>query len=189
MDPREHWRDEPPVGTTSSAHGLSLKNLAIVIIVLQVLIAALTYPFMPEMVPSHWDAAGQVNGYMPKLWNAVFAPGLSVLIFLVMRGLISSPRLGSVESQHALNKYGDRFLIVILLFLLVLQGTTSAFALGYRTDIVYVINIAVALLLIVLGNSMGKLRRNFWIGIRTPWTLASGSVRSPLPWQRLLPCE
>ena len=41
--------------------------LAVLIIIVQILISIVTYPFMPNSVPSHWDASGQVNGYLPKL--------------------------------------------------------------------------------------------------------------------------
>ncbi len=37
----------------------------------------------------------------------------------------------------------------------------------------FVIDLAVSALFIFIGNYLGKVRRNFWLGIRTPWTLAS----------------
>ncbi len=56
--------------------------IALVIIGLQIAVATGTYPFLPSTIPSHWDAAGNVNGYMHKLANAVLIPLLSIGIFL-----------------------------------------------------------------------------------------------------------
>jgi uncharacterized membrane protein len=52
--------------------------LTLLIIVAQVLISLGTYPFLPDSVPSHWNAAGQVNGYLPKWINAVLYPAISL---------------------------------------------------------------------------------------------------------------
>jgi uncharacterized membrane protein len=180
MDPRDRNDDGQIEKRESGSSWLSAKRLALIIIGLQILLAVVAYPFMPERVPSHWNMLGQVNGYMPRFWSAVFLPGMSIVLYVVLRGLvILGPRLGSVESQQILKKYVDRFLVVLLLFLLVVQGTTTGVALGYRIDVVYVINVAAGLMFIVLGNYMGKIQRNFWAGIRTPWTLASDVV-----WER-----
>lgn len=73
-----------------------LTYLAILIIALQILISLVTYPFLPPMVPSHWNAAGQVNAYMPKLLNAMLFPLMSIGLYIIIRGLyVISPRLGN----------------------------------------------------------------------------------------------
>ncbi len=153
--------------------------LAISIIVIQVLVAVVTYPFMPPIVPSHWDAAGNVNGYTPRLLNAILLPGISIVLFLLLRFLPSvSPKLSN-QSQRSNKNVINLFLVAILLFMLVVQMTTTAIALGAHIDITIIISLALSLLFIFLGNYMGKLRRNFWGGIRTPWTLTNETV-----WER-----
>ena len=154
--------------------------LALSIIVAQILVSIGTYPFLPAIVPSHWDASGQVNGTMPKWLNAILYPGISIVLFLVLRGLVQiGPSLGGSSARRANKAIVNLILVAILLFMLVVQLTTTAIALGVRIDITLIISLALSLLFIFLGNYMGKLRRNFWAGIRTPWTLASETV-----WER-----
>jgi len=153
--------------------------IALVIIGLQIAIAAATYPFLPAVVPLHWDAAGNVNGYMPRLMNAVFVPLLSIGLFLLLRFVsLLSPRLND-QDPRTTQKIVGLVLIGILLFMLIIQMVTLAVPLGVPINVSFVINLAVSILFIFIGNYLGKVRRNFWIGIRTPWTLASEVV-----WER-----
>lgn len=57
---------------------------ALGIIVVQILVSVIIYPFMPAQVPSHWNAAGQINGYMPRLSNAIFVPAMSLGIYVLL---------------------------------------------------------------------------------------------------------
>ncbi len=147
--------------------------LALLIIVAQVLISAGTYPFLPASVPSHFDASGQINGYMPKLVYAILFPGMSILLFIILRFAMQvGPNLGYRNQRRANTQIVSLILVGILLFMLVIQLLTTAYALGAHVDISLVVELAVSVLFIFLGNYLGKLRRNFWAGIRTPWTLA-----------------
>ena len=172
-----------PTGSTSkiqpSAPYRSTTIVALVIIGLQIVISAGTYPFLPPIVPSHWDAAGNVNGYLPKLTNAVLFPVLSLGIFLLMRLLLAAgPRLSN-QDPRTTQRISSLILTGILLFMLIIQIITLAIPLGVPINISFVINLLVSVLFIFIGNYLGKLQRNFWAGIRTPWTLASDVV-----WER-----
>ena len=161
--------------TSSFFNGTTI--LALLIIAAQILISAGTYPFLPPMVPSHFDAAGNVNGYLPKLVNAILLPGISIVLFLVLRFITQiGPNLGYRNQRRANTQVVNLILVGILLFLLVIQLLTTAYALGAHVDISLVVFLAIAVLFMFLGNYMGKLRRNFWAGIRTPWTLASDNA-------------
>lgn len=154
--------------------------LAILIIVAQIIISIAMYPFMPDSVPSHWNAAGQVNGYLPKLVNALLFPLMSIGIYALVRVLMTvGPRLGYQNQRLASIRVVNLILDGVLLFILILQLTTTAIALGVPIDLPFVICLSISVLFIFLGNYMGKLHRNFWAGIRTPWTLASDVV-----WER-----
>lgn len=154
--------------------------LALLIIAAQIITSIVTYQFLPPQVPSHWNAAGQVNGYMPRLLYVIFEPAISIFLFLLIRGLMRiSPTLGQANARRANTAIVNIILVGILLFMLILQLTTTAIALGAHIDVTLIVSLAVSVLLMFLGNFMGKLRRNFWAGIRTPWTLASETV-----WER-----
>jgi len=162
----------------SAPHRLTTR-IALIILGLQIVIAAGTYPFLPARVPAHWDIAGKVNGYLPKLPNALLIPCLSVGIFLLLRVLLpTSPRLSN-QDPRTTQRIIDLLLIGILLFMLVVQTIMLAVPLGLPVNVVVVIHLAVSALFIFIGNYLGKLQRNFWAGIRTPWTLASDIV-----WER-----
>jgi uncharacterized membrane protein len=177
MEPSDHAGDKV-TPTSSFFNGTTI--LALLIIVAQVLVSAGTYPFLPPMVPSHFDASGQVNGYLPKLVNAILLPGISILLFLILRFATQvGPNLGFRNQRRANTQVVNLIMVGILLFMLVIQLLITAYALGAHVDISLVVCLAVSLLFIFLGNYLGKLRRNFWVGIRTPWTLASDIV-----WER-----
>jgi uncharacterized membrane protein len=97
---------------------------------------------------------------------------LSVGIYLLIRFVAAaSPRLGSRSSSAANTQVRTVVLVAVLLFELIVQLCVTAISLGMRLDILFALNLAMAVLFIVIGNFMGKMRRNFWMGIRTPWTL------------------
>jgi uncharacterized membrane protein len=176
MDATEHDADKITPRRPAYA---GAQRLAWLIIALQILISLVTYPFMPERVPSHWDIYGQVDGYLPRLANAVLVPAISIGLYLLLWLLTRySPRLGQ-QSQRATAEVTNLIVVGILLFLLIVQLAVDAIALGVPLSIPFVISLCISLLFMFLGNYMGKLRRNFWAGFRTPWTLASETV-----WER-----
>ena len=148
-------------------------------IALQIVVSCVTYPFLPEQVPSHWNAAGQIDGYMPKLANAILLPAISIALYLFIQLLIRySPRLGQ-QNQRTSLEVVNLIIVGVLVFLLIVQLSITAIALGMAISIPFVISLCLSVLFLFLGNYMGKLRRNFWAGFRTPWTLASDTV-----WER-----
>jgi uncharacterized membrane protein len=153
--------------------------LAIAIMAIQVIVSLASYPFLPARVPTHWNAAGQIDAYAPKWVNAVMFPLMSIGIYILIRGLVAiSPKLGN-QNPRTNREVINLFLVGILLFMLVIQLLVTTISLGFPVNVTLVVSLAISILFIFLGNYMGKLRRNFWGGIRTPWTLASDSV-----WER-----
>jgi uncharacterized membrane protein len=174
MDPIEDH-----LATPVSSSSCSFITFAAIVIALQILISVISYPFLPDQVPSHWNILGQVDGYMPKLVAAILFPAISLLMAVLVRGLIMiGPRLGRAN-QHATLKYTDYILAAILLFTLAIQLLTIEVALQLPVDVPFTLNLLLSLLFIVIGSCLGKVRRNFWAGIRTPWTLVSDTV-----WER-----
>lgn len=153
--------------------------LAWLIIGLQILVSLVTYPFMPDQVPSHWNINGQVDGYLPKQVNAILLPAISIGLYLLIWLLTHySPRLGN-QNRRATAEVTNLIIVGVLLFMLILQLAATAIALGVPLNMSFIVSLCLSVLFIFLGNYMGKLRRNFWAGFRTPWTLASETV-----WER-----
>lgn len=163
----------PPTSPRSSTW------VAISIICMQLIIALIAYPFLPPIVPSHWNAAGQIDGYMPKLFALALFPVMSTAIYVFIRFIIGlGPVLGR-QSQRANLQIVNLILIGELLLFLVIELITIAAAFHIVLNILFILNIILSIFFIFIGNYLGKLRRNFWAGIRTPWTLANDTV-----WER-----
>ena len=138
------------------------------------LASAILYERLPERVPTHWNLRGEVNGFTSKPFGPFAMPVVMAGLFLVLMALpVISPRGFRFEGFRAV--WGTLQSAVLGLLLLVHILALLA-ALGKPVDMTRVIEAGVGFLLVVLGNLLGKVRRNFFIGIRTPWTLASEEV-------------
>ncbi len=149
-------------------------------IALQIIVSLVAFPFLPDRVPIHWNAAGQVDGYASKWFNLLFYPLMSIGIVVLVRGLMAiAPKLNN-QGQSTNLKFANIVIAGVVLLFLIIQLATIAIAFNMPVDVTFVIDLAVSLLFIVMGNFLGKIRRNLsGVGIRTPWTLANDTV-----WER-----
>lgn len=135
---------------------------------------AVAYPQLPNIVPMHWDIQGHVNGWGPKWWLFLTGPGAMLFMVLMFSALPwLSPKKFEVDSFCATYLYIMVALVALLAYahLLILFS-----ALGVVVDVSRALEGGVCLLIALLGNVLGKVRRNFFIGIRTPWTIANEQV-------------
>jgi immunity protein, SdpI family len=133
--------------------------------------AALSWSHAPDRIPVHWNVAGEVDRYGGKFEGLLLVPLMALGLYLL---LLFLPRLdpGYVNYQ----KFATPYLVIrwsLLVFLSVIYGATLMSAFGRPVDIGAIVPCAVGLLFIVLGNFMGKIRPNWFVGVRTPWTLSS----------------
>ncbi len=137
-------------------------------------ITALLYPKMPSSVPVHWGMDGQADGFMPKPWGPFFLP-LTIFALAVVFGVIRaiSPKEAPI---HRFERVYSIFTAATLAFLLVLNVVANLIATGSTVNMANVVFLAMGGLFVVLGNYMGKVTRNYFVGIRTPWTLANEEV-------------
>jgi uncharacterized membrane protein len=149
--------------------------VSLIVILAATIVSVVVYPQLPEMAASHWDANGQVNGYMPRFWAAFLMPLMSIgLLFL----LLAVPSIDPLKANIAkFRNYYNAFVMVVIVFMLIIHGITLAWNLGYdQFNIGNAIVPAVGLIFIFAGIMMAKAKRNFFIGIRTPWTLSNDTV-------------
>ncbi|HET6656237.1 MAG TPA: SdpI family protein [Gammaproteobacteria bacterium] len=136
--------------------------------------AAWFYPQLPEMVPTHWNAAGQPNDYTAKPWGPFILPLVMLGTWILLSVLPPiAPR--GYRLDRFIRTYGI-LMLAVLAALLVLTIVMLLAAAGAEFNSTRVAFIVIGALFVVLGNYLGKLRKNFFIGIRTPWTLASDEV-------------
>lgn len=131
-------------------------------------------PTLPDRIPTHWNAAGEIDGWGGRM-TALILPlaGLGLnLLFTVL------PKIDPRRENYArfAGAYGAFRLIFALFWLgMVLLTLYSAYE-PAALDAGRLIPAAVGLLFCVLGNYMPKFKPNYFVGIRTPWTLSSETV-------------
>lgn len=132
------------------------------------------YTQMPEQMATHWNSQGEVDGYMSKFWGLFFMPlvitGLTIL-FLVI------PRIDPKKENIArFRKYYDGFIVLLILFMVAVHIQGMLWNTGIRINPNAVFPVGIGVLFYYIGILMENAERNWFIGIRTPWTLSSDRV-------------
>ncbi|MGO8970654.1 MAG: SdpI family protein [Myxococcaceae bacterium] len=158
------------------------RTLALCALVGDSVLSVVLYSRLPERVPVHWNLAGQVNRYGSKLEVVLFGPllvaGLWALMLLLSRiDPRWADRADAVDAASA-EANGSYWTVIHLLLvaLAFMHGAVLLAASGLLSGPNRAVAVGIALLLLLPGNFMGRLRPNWFVGIRTPWTLASDDV-------------
>jgi len=129
---------------------------------------------LPDIVPTHWNAAGHVDKYGSKWTTVLLMPcmmiGMTALMFLLPK---ISPK--KFEIVPFLNTFNYIIVLVLCMFA-VLHVVIAQATLHEGFPMTRVMPAVIYLFFALLGNVLGKVKRNFWVGIRTPWTLADERV-------------
>ncbi|HEX4794578.1 MAG TPA: SdpI family protein [Humisphaera sp.] len=140
-------------------------------------ISAAAYSFLPNPTPIHWNIHGQADRYGSPWVNILATPLASAFVAALCAWL---PKLGPRKSSfEQFSKIYGRMIVALVGMLLCIHIAILLKSAGRHVAIERVFPIMIGVLLAILGNWMGKIRRNFYVGIRTPWTLASDLV-----WER-----
>jgi uncharacterized membrane protein len=134
-------------------------------------LAAWSWPRLPEQVPTHWNLQGQVDGHGNKVVGLLVLPltaaGIYVLLLLLP---LADP--GGANYRNFAGAYNTIRLGIVAL-LGVLYTTAVAGVFDWQIDFTRIAFLGSAVLFVILGNVMGKIRPNWFVGVRTPWTLSS----------------
>ncbi|MFA6461330.1 MAG: SdpI family protein [Candidatus Woesearchaeota archaeon] len=151
-----------------------IRILVISIILISVLIGIVLYPYLPEQMASHWNAQGEANGYSGKFWGTFLLPIITLILFLI---LIFIPRLDPLKSNlKSFEKYYETFILIFVLFLTYLHLLILIDNLDIDFNFTLALIPAFSVLFYYVGILISKVKRNYFIGIRTPWTLNSEEV-------------
>jgi uncharacterized membrane protein len=138
---------------------------------------AVLYSHLPPRVTTHWGLNGRPNGYSPRWMMWVLGPGFLAGISLLTAVLPwLSPRRFEVSSFRSTYLF---IMTAVFVMMGYIYGVVLWAGSGRHMDIADIVRAvqgAVCLFFAVIGNVMGKVQRNFFIGVRTPWTLASERV-------------
>jgi len=132
------------------------------------------YPTVPDRVVSHWNAAGQADGYMSKFWGLFLIP-------LIMTGFVALfavlPRIDPHKKNYEkFRDYYEGFILLFVLFLLAIQVQIILWSIGYQISPNLIFPLLIGILFIYIGFLLGHAEQNWFVGIRTPWTLSSKTV-------------
>ncbi len=147
---------------------------AIGVAVTDAIFTAWSYGQMPERIPIHWSAAGKVDAWGSKETYLLIGPGGMILAMLLALAIpyLSPPRF-------KIEPFRDTFYKIIL-FMIILLGFIHAFtamtALNPEKEMGNWLIVGICVFLSLMGNLLGRLKPNFYAGIRTPWTLSNEEV-------------
>jgi len=149
--------------------------LSLLMIVAAAGLSLAVYERLPDRVASHWNMNDQVDGTMPRVWGAFLMPVISLaMLGLFMLIPVIDPMRANIASFRGLFNV---FIAVIVAFMLYLHVLTLLWNQGLQTFRMSTALLpAMGLLFIFMGALLRRAKRNFFIGIRTPWTLASDRV-------------
>ncbi|MFA4861689.1 SdpI family protein [Methanoregula sp.] len=149
-------------------------HLTIAVVVLSYVVAILILPFLPEVIPVHWNLQGKADGFAASIPGAF---GLPVIITLVTLLFILLPKFDSRYAGFALAK--DIYAIILFAttgMLLVMEVIFLLIAAGYDLPVITIIPVLIGFLFIILGSLMPYIHRNTTMGIRLPWTMKSDDI-------------
>ena len=145
----------------------------VVLLVLPFMISMYFWDQLPEQVPTHFNMKGEADGWGPKWINAYLIPLIGVGNYLLILLLpIIDPKKKIQNDQKSISKIR----VFISLFMVGLYGVIMVTTLGYSFNLGAYITTGVGLIIMVLGNYMNSIKPNYFVGVRTPWTLESPEV-------------
>ncbi|HEY5728568.1 MAG TPA: SdpI family protein [Anaerolineales bacterium] len=153
-----------------------LTTIIVLVLIVGITVAgAVLWNQLPDPMASHWNEKDQVDGYMSKIWGVYMMPLITLGLFLLF---LLIPNIDPLKANIAqFRGTFNLFITFIIGFMAYVHILTLRWNLGY-TDwgIGKAMLPAMGLLFIVIGSMLRKAKRNWFIGIRTPWTLSSDSV-------------
>ncbi|MFB6146830.1 MAG: SdpI family protein [Halobacteriaceae archaeon] len=150
------------------------RGAGVAVVVATAIASAVAAPALPGAVATHWNAAGEVDGTTPRSVLLVGGPALVAGTALVFEGLPRIDPLG--ENVAAFQDAYDATAVLVTGFLAYVDGFLLASNAGYEVAVGRALSPAVAVLLVGVGSLLERAEQNWFVGVRTPWTLSSAVV-------------
>lgn len=134
---------------------------------------------LPEQIPVHWNAAGEIDGYGPKSMDLIMG-AIPLGIWVLMTAL---PRLDPRRKNYEKHQKAYGILTLLLtLAMIAFSWMTALAGLGYNVDVGMLIPMVLGVVFVVMGNYMPKIRSNYFVGVRTPWAIENTWVWRKTQW-------
>jgi immunity protein, SdpI family len=146
----------------------------LVIAVVALAISVWAYSSLPPTVATHWNLRGTPDGFSSRFVAVAIGPLVIVGITLLFNML---PKVDPKRENYArfLGTYW-LFANAVIAFMLIVHGIVIMTGLGYSVRIDRLMPLFIGLLFVVIGNYLTRVEPNWFVGIRTPWTLSSDTV-------------
>jgi len=147
----------------------------IVLILFLYILGTILYPELPDKVPSHWNAKGEDDQYSSKFWGAF---GIPTMISILYLGLLYIPYIDPGRENYI--KFESTYRLIRFLFVIVFAILQIILLTVIITGKDYLISKLVpgliGIMFILIGNYLPRIKHNWFVGIRTPWTLSNEGV-------------
>ena len=148
--------------------------IPVLMILASIVMSFYFYANFPDQVPTHWNYKGEVDSYSSKAFGAFFYPILNVGVYLLF---LFIPYIDPKKDRYKdFAKAYHVFKAMFVVFMTLIYFHASWAGLGHSISINVVVPAAVGILFLVIGNYMSKIKTNWFMGIRTPWTLSNEQV-------------
>lgn len=150
------------------------KWIPLVIILATFAFGVAVYDRLPEHMPMHWNARGEVDGYGSRFWGTFAIPAFLLVLWGILRAVpYLDPRRENIEKFRGAY---ENLIIAVIAFTAMIQVAVVGSALGWPIAVGRIVPVGVGVLFLYLGSLLPRFRSNFFLGIRTPWTLSSDAV-------------
>lgn len=155
---------------------ITKKEIVPIFVIIIMAIFALSLYMAPciTKVPTHWNAQGEIDAYSSKTFAVLFFPLLTIAMYLLMLFL---PRTDPLKENY--QYFEKQYYFIRLMLVLMFAGIFFFMFLatmGYKLNIMYFIVPFLSVFFIIMGIFMPKIKKNWFVGIKTPWTLQSDEV-------------
>lgn len=152
------------------------ENIIIILTLLPFLYLGIVYWDLPEMVPGHWDASGNITRYDHKesMWAMLgLLCGLTYIIMKFIPKMDPKNQIKKMGKTYFFIRLGISLFTSITAIGIVFMTQYPDHALASNPSWVFIL---IGILYVVLGNYMPAMKPNYFVGVRTPWTLENETV-------------
>lgn len=144
-------------------------KISLALSIISFLGSLVAYPFIPDKIP-HFNMANEIDSYSGK-WSVFILALLPLGMFFLMQ------LFSKVDKRNEKNsKTYEIATLITILVLIVMNWVFILIFLGLSLDIFKVLDFMFAVMFIVIGNYMPRVKINSVFGIRTSWTLSNEKV-------------
>lgn len=148
--------------------------IQIAVLLTSIVLSIYFYQHFPARVPTHWNVSGEVDSYGSRAFGAFIFPAILVAIYFLF-GLL--PKIDPRKERYAeFTKVYSIFKTAFMLVFLGIYIITGLNSLGQPVSVSFWVPLSIGLLFVVIGNYFGKIRSNYFVGIKVPWTLNNEEV-------------